>query len=114
MRVEATISDPSGDQLSLLAKELGVSKSQIVEEALALFVKAMMEARKGRRLAIVEAKDQRTVCEIASPSLTQVEWTAHRESIVLNASEFNRIAGMISNPPKPNERLKAALKGKKA
>ena len=113
MRVEATISDPSGDQLTLLSKELGVSKSQIVEEALSLFVKAVIEARKGRRLAIVEPKDQRTICEIASPSLTQVEWTAHRETIMLSAAEFQRVADLIANPPKPNERLKAALKGKR-
>ena len=81
MRIEATIPDATGEQLNQLTGELGVTRSQIVEEALALLVRAVLEARRGRRVAIVEAETQRTVCEIVSPILSQLEWAAHRAKL---------------------------------
>jgi hypothetical protein len=71
MRLEATISETRHEQLRALQAELKLSKSQVVGEALSIFLKAYMETKRGNRLAIVEPETQRTVCEVASPSLSQ-------------------------------------------
>ena len=51
MRLEATITDVQGAQLDEVVEELKTTKSQIIEEALALFLKAFMETKRGRRVA---------------------------------------------------------------
>lgn len=110
MRIEATIPDPSSERLTQLAGELGVTKSQIVEEALALFTKAVLEARRGNRLAIVEAASNRPICEVVSPSLSQVEWTLHRERIVMAPRAIKKIQELIENPPKPTAALRKLMR----
>jgi hypothetical protein len=47
MRLEATIPDSRGTAVQKLADELGLSCSQIIDEALSLIVKAMLEVRRG-------------------------------------------------------------------
>ena len=80
MRIEATVPDATGRQLNELTSELGVTRSQVVE------------ARRGRRVAIVEAETQKTVCEIVSPILSQLEWAAHRSKLVLEAKAMKDLA----------------------
>ena len=60
MRLEATLPDSRGDALVKLADELGLSRSQVVDEAVALFLKAVLEIRRGRRLVTVDAVTKRT------------------------------------------------------
>ena len=55
MRVEATLPDSRGLALGQLAEELGLSRSQIIDEALGLFLKAVMEVRHGHRLVTMGA-----------------------------------------------------------
>jgi hypothetical protein len=43
MRLEATIPESRGTAVVKLAEELGLSRSQIVDEALSLFMKAVLE-----------------------------------------------------------------------
>ena len=47
MRLEATVPDIRGTALQELADELGMSRSQLTDEALALFLKAALENRPG-------------------------------------------------------------------
>lgn len=113
MRVEATITDVQGAQLDELVQELKTSKSQIIEEALALFLKAFIETKRGRRIAIIEPQSQKAVAEVVSPTLTQIEWTAHRERIVLSEKEMEKVAEMNANPPNPTAALRRIMSKRK-
>ena len=108
MRIEATVPDSRGVALKELADELGLSKSQLIDEALALFFKVVMEARKGRQLVSVGTPGE-LPCEIATPSLTQLEWTNARQGLTLASSVVERMADLIASPPAPNASLRAAL-----
>lgn len=52
MRIDATLPDPVGKQLAKLAKELGLSRSELVSEAVSYFVRLSMEVRAGRLLLL--------------------------------------------------------------
>jgi len=112
VRLEATITDTRAAQLEEVVAELKTTKSQIVEEALALFLKAFMEAKRGRRVAIIEPESRQAVAEVVSPSLSQVEWAVHREKIVLSEKDMEKVVGLIAQPRAPTEALRRAF-GKK-
>jgi hypothetical protein len=107
-RLEATVPESRMEQVNHLEEELGLSKSQIVDEALSLFFKTVMELKQGWRIAFLDANSQR-VREFTSPALTQVEWTARRERIVLSDADFERTQKLLENPPGPTPALKAAV-----
>jgi hypothetical protein len=109
MRLEATIPDTRAAQLEEVIAELKTTNSQIVDEALALFLKAFMEAKRGRRVAIIEPESRQTVTEIVSPSLSQVEWVAHRERVVLSEKDMKRVGELVAHPRAPTDTLRRAL-----
>ena len=86
MRLEATLPDSRGDALVKLADELGLTRSQVVDEAVGLFLKAVLEIRRGRRLVTVDAVTPGPLCEMATPTLATLEWTTNAEPIRLPAS----------------------------
>ncbi len=108
MRVEATIPESRGSAVAELAEELGLSRSQIVDEALALFLKAVLEIRRGRRLVMVGPDASET--EIATPTLSALEWAAQPQRVELPAASVRRIHEMTRKPPKASSRLRAAAK----
>ena len=55
MRLEATIPDSRANAVVKLADELA-ERSQIIDEALALFLKAVVEVRRGRRLVTMASQ----------------------------------------------------------
>jgi hypothetical protein len=69
MRFEATIPDNRGNAAVQLADELGLSRSQLIDEALSLFLKAVVEVRRGRRLVTVDPAFHQPACEMATPTL---------------------------------------------
>jgi len=107
MRLEATIPDSRGIAVQKLADELGLSRSQVVDEALTLFLKAVLEARRGRRLVALDSTSQ-AVCELMTPTLTTLEWTLAHTSLDLPEAALARIQSLSKNPPKPSERLRDA------
>lgn len=108
MRIEATVPDSRGTALAELASELGMTKSQIIDEAIALFLKVILEARNGRRFMAV-GQGGEAACEIATPTLTQMEWMLARVPVTVSARAAERMAELIAKPPKPNQALKAAF-----
>ena len=110
MRVEATIPASRGSAVAELAEELGLSRSQIVDEALALFLKAVLEARRGRRLVMVGPGGSESSCEIATPTLSALEWAARPQRVELPAAALARMRDAGRTPPKANSRLRAAAK----
>ncbi len=111
MRVEATLPDSRGLALGELAEELGLSRSQIVDEAVGLFLKAVMEARRGHRLMTV-AGDQ-PACELSTPTLAAMEWAAHAKPLVLPEAAVENIADLVEKPPAPSARLTEAFRRKR-
>lgn len=109
MRLETTLPDPRAAQLAKLADELHVSKSALIDEALSLLFTGLIEARKGHRLAIIDARTQRVISQVATPSLSQLEWTTYSEEIVLTPKALSRVAELIANPPPPTPALRKAM-----
>jgi hypothetical protein len=73
-----------------------------------------VRARRTRRICLAarspEEEGQEVSVEIATPTLTAIEWASRPQAITLTADALNRIGGMIDAPAKPTERLKAAAK----
>jgi hypothetical protein len=89
--------------------ELKTTNSQIVDDALALLPKAFMEAKRGRRVAIIDPKSRQAVAEIMRPSLSQVEWAAHLEKGVLSEKGMEKVGELLAHPRKPTEALRRVL-----
>ena len=110
MRVEATVPDSRGNVLAELALELGASRSQIVDEALTLFFRAVMEVRRGRRLVSMGGAEP--ACELVTPTLTQLEWTHQRQSLTLSSVEMERMADLLDSPLAPTDALKGIMRSR--
>ena len=113
-RLQATLPDPIGEQLKRLQAELRLDSSDIVEEALGLFSKAVFEARRGARLAFVH-DGHSTVREYSSPALSRLEWEAEDEShLILANKDFDSFVATLQNPPEPNAELRTLMRGRRA
>ena len=109
MRVEASVPESRGRQLAEVADELGLTKSQLIDEALSVYLTALMEARRGVRVALVDVVTQKAVRELVTPALSQLEWTSHREAVVLPRDEFERVVALLNDPREPPEALKSLM-----
>jgi hypothetical protein len=112
MRFEATISELEREQLDSLADELKMTPSRLITEALALLKTAVIETKKGHRIAIVDER-QKTVCAFTSPALSQLEWTAQRTSVKVSPEELNRMVELVESPPEPTPALRKVLTKRK-
>lgn len=110
MRVEATIPDSHGSAVEELAEELGLSRSQIIDEALSLFVKAVLEVRRGRRLMTVDPQNTEAACELVTPTLAALEWARKSHRLELTESALAKVHEMVAAPASPSERLRAATR----
>lgn len=110
MRLEATIPDSRGTAIVELVDELGLSRSQIVDEALALFLKAVLEVKRGRRLVTVDPRSSQPACEIATPTLAALEWALKPEKIELAPQALARMQELAEAAPEPSPHLRAAAK----
>lgn len=110
MRIEATIPDSRGSAIQELARELGLSRSQVVDEALALFLKAVLEIRRGRRLVTHDPNDVHATCELTTPTLTAIEWAMSSTALELPPVAVARIAELVNEPPEAGLPLRRAAK----
>lgn len=110
MRLEATVPDSRGSALQELADQLGLSRSQIVDEALALFLKAVLEIRRGRRLVTQDPRDLQAVCELMTPTLTALEWALSSQRLDLPDAALTKMYEVADAPAKPSARLRSAAK----
>jgi hypothetical protein len=108
MRLEASVPDNRGNAVVELAKELGMSRSQVIDEAIALFLKAVMEVRRGRRLVTVDPNSAAPVCEIATPTLAALEWAMRPATVELPGPAFAKLHTIADAPSPPGPRLRAA------
>lgn len=108
MRLEATVPENRGNAVVQLADELGLSRSQLIDEALALFLKAVIEVRRGRRLVTLDPTSSQPACEIATPTLAALEWALKPERLELPPAALAKMQKLVEAPPAPGPRLKAA------
>lgn len=110
MRIEATLPDSRGNAAMRLAEELGLTRSQLVDEAISLFVKAILEVRRGRRLVTLDRLHGEVACELATPTLIALEWAAQSQKLDLSAQEIAKIQELNNEPPEPTEALRRAAR----
>ncbi|MGE5047708.1 MAG: hypothetical protein ACM3PC_04005 [Deltaproteobacteria bacterium] len=108
MRLEATISETRREQLRALQAELKLSKSQVVDEALSIFLKAYMETKRGNRLAIIDPEGRQAV-QVASPALSQVEWALFSRSLKVSPAAAKKVKRMVGRPAAPTAGLRKAM-----
>jgi uncharacterized protein (DUF1778 family) len=101
---------PAGPGHRQAAEQVGLTRSQLVQEAVALYLKAVMEVRNGRRLAVIDRKSKSAVVELTSPALTQLEWLATGETIDLFPAAAERLAALVAKPPAPTPALMQAVR----
>ncbi len=112
MRVEATITDARGQQLDEAARELGLSRSELISEAVAIFLTSLHEYRRGFRLALVNTAEAKIVRELVTPALAQVEWHAHREKVALRDGE--KLAAALASDAEPTPALRKLVSRRRA
>jgi hypothetical protein len=110
MRLEATVPDSRGFAVQELADQLGLSRSQIIDEALTLFLKAVLEVRQGRRLVTHDPSGTHALCELTTPTLTTLEWALASEKLHLSDAALTKMQELTDAPTKPSARLRAAAK----
>jgi hypothetical protein len=110
MRLEATVPDSRGSAVQELADQLGLSRSQIIDEALSLFLKAVLEIRRGRRLVTQDPRDLQAVCELMTPTLTALEWALSPDKLELPDAALAKVQELVDAPVEPSARLRAAAK----
>jgi hypothetical protein len=110
MRFEATIPDSRGAAVLELVDQLGLSRSQLMDEALSLFLKAVLEVRRGRRLVTLDPRSSQPACDLATPTLAALEWAVKPEKLELAPQALVKMHGLVDAAPKPSPRLRAAAK----
>lgn len=110
MRLEATVPKSRGEAAVQLAEELGLSKSQLIDEALGLYIKAVLEVRRGRRLVTLDPNSSQPACELVTPTLSALEWALKPQRLELPAAALEKMQTLMDASPEPGPRLKAAAK----
>jgi len=110
MRLEATVPDSRGSAVDELAGELGISRSQVIDDALALYLKAVIEVRRGRRLVTLDPRSSQPACEIVTPTLSALEWALQPQKLELSPATLSKMHELVEAAPKPGSRLRAAAK----
>jgi hypothetical protein len=108
MQLEAIVPESRGTAVVQLAEELGLSRSQLIDEALSLFLQVVFEVRRGRRLVMVDPVTKGTVGELATPTLMALEWAANPQKLTLSPAAIAQIEELVDAPPLPSARLKEA------
>lgn len=89
---------------------MSASRSQLIDEALALFLKAVLEVRRGRRLVTLDPSSSAPACELATPTLAALEWALRPQKIELPAEALANMQARAEAAPAPSPRLRAAAK----
>src|SRR5689334_25081957 len=110
MRLEATVPENRGTAVVQLADELGLTRSQLIDEALTLFLKAVLEVKRGRRLVTLDPRTSQPACELATPTLSALEWATKPAHLRLSTKALAKVRDLAEAPPAPSSRLRAAAK----
>lgn len=87
-----------------------MSRSQVIDEALSLFLKAVLEVRQGRRLITEDPSGLQAPCALTTPTLTMLEWALASEKLALPTAALVKMQEMVEASAAPSARLRAAAK----
>jgi len=110
MRLEASVPDARGTAVVEFADELGLSRSQLVDEELALFQKVVLEVRRGRRHVTLDPQSTHPACELATPTLAALKWALSSQKVQVPANALSKMRQLAEASPRPSPRLRAAAK----
>lgn len=105
MRLEATVPESRGKAVDQLAAELGLTRSQVIDEALAIFLQAISAVRRGQRLVAVDPAGRGLDSVIVTPTLAALEWAARPEPLNVSREAIERVRALLTAPPAPTPRL---------
>jgi hypothetical protein len=108
MRLEATVPESRGQAVDQLATELGLSRSQVIDEALAVFFQAISAVRRGQRLVAVDPAAKALDCLIVTPTLAALEWASKPEPLQVSPEALEKVRALLAAPPAPSSNLRAA------
>lgn len=108
MRLEATVPKARGEMAIQVAKELGMSRSQLVDDALALYLKVVREVKRGRRVVTVEPGATHPACELSTPALDALEWALEPAALALPVEAIKKMRDIVKAKPEAGPRLRAA------
>lgn len=100
MKTEATIDKPHAKRVQSLAKKLGVTSDQLLDEALDLFLRVAEEVGRGRRVVSVDPAGESEDCELAAPHSEPHAWLKCREELNLSDEEYQALERAIRQPRK--------------
>ncbi len=108
MRLEATIPDHRARAFLDLAEDLGLSRSQMVDEAIALFLMAVGAVKRGHRLVSIGGAQE---CELMTPTLAALELALTKGGTVeLSPEAIERVRALLVEARKPGPRLRQAAR----
>lgn len=108
-RLTATITDQQNAAVEEMASEYGLSSSEVVKEAISMFMQVVVEAKRGRRLMMVDESHKRPAVAITTQMLTSMDWTQHKHQIDLSPKDFEAVQKMIDSPAEPTDALREAM-----
>jgi hypothetical protein len=77
-----------------------------IDEALTLFLKAILEVKRGRRLVTLDPRRSQPACELATPTLSALEWALQPEALMLPAEALGKMRELTEAAPKASPRLR--------
>jgi len=111
MRFEATLSDVRGKVLIAMAEDLGMSRSQLLDEALALWLEVIEGRRRGARVVVVDPTGDQPDRELVTPSMAHLDWWRHRTDRAWTPEQLRRMAEVLERPGEPAEALRRLMAG---
>jgi hypothetical protein len=108
MRLEATVPDSRGKAVDELATELGLSRSQMIDEALAIFMQAVSAARQGHRLVTIDPRANNPATVIVTPTLASLEWSARPHDLSISPEGLQKVRALLASSPEPEPALRKA------
>jgi hypothetical protein len=69
-----------------------------------------MEVKRGRRIVTLDPRSSQPACEMATPTLSAIEWMLHPATIELSSQAVSKMRELAEKSPEPSPRLRAAAK----
>jgi len=100
----------SGRRPGQACGRIGLTRSQVVDEAVGLFLKAVLEIRRGRRLVTVDAVTPGPCVRWRRRRWPRSNGRRMQRPIRLPASAVAKMQGLVAAPRKPGARLRSAAR----
>jgi hypothetical protein len=81
-----------------------------VDEALGLYLKIVLEVRRGRRITMSDPFGKEPAQELATPALAALEWALRPQRVEVSGETFKRVNAITEQPVAAGARLRKAAK----